>query len=106
MTTLNARNRENGLPPLQMGIGVNSGEVVVGNIGSESSAKYGVVGAPVNLTQRIQAMAKGGEVILSQSAYAHVAKDLMVRNSFEVQMKGMHKTTELYVVEHPLETPG
>ncbi len=106
MGTLNARNLEKGLPPLQMGIGVNSGEVVVGNIGSESRAKYGIVGAAVNLTQRIQAMGKGGEVILSQSAYAHVAKDLMVRNSFEVQMKGMHKTTELYVVEHPLEIPG
>jgi adenylate cyclase len=100
MRTLNARNRENGLPPLQMGIGVNSGEVVVGNIGSESRAKYGIVGAPVNPTQRIQAMAKGGEVLLSHSAYAHVANDVMVRNSFEVQMKGIRETMRLYVVEN------
>ena len=64
MRTVNARTRENGLPSLQMGIGVNSGEVVVGNIGSESRAKYGIVGAPVNLTQRIQAVAKGGEVLI------------------------------------------
>jgi adenylate cyclase len=100
MRTLNTRNQENGLPPLQMGIGVNSGEVVVGNIGSESRAKYGIVGAPVNLAERIQAMAKGGEVLLSDSAYAHVAKDVTVRNSFEVQMKGIHETTELYVLEN------
>jgi class 3 adenylate cyclase len=53
-----------------------------------------------------QAMAKGGEVLLSRSAYAHVAKDVMVRNSFEVQMKGIYETTELYVVEHLRETPG
>ena len=78
MRTVNARTRENGLPSLQMGIGVNSGEVVVGNIGSESRAKYGIVGAPVNLTQRIQAVAKGGEVLISHSAYAHMAKDLLV----------------------------
>ena len=51
-------------------------------------------------------MAKGGEVLLSHSAYAHVAKDLKVRNSFEVQMKGMHETTVLYVVEDPGETPA
>jgi adenylate cyclase len=106
MRTLNERIQGNGLPPLQMGIGVNSGEVVVGNIGSKSRAKYGIVGAPVNLTQRIQAMAKGGEVLLSHSAYRHAAKDLMVRNSFEVQMKGMHETTKVYVVEHPPETLG
>jgi adenylate cyclase len=106
MRTLNERIQGNGLPSLQMGIGVNSGEVVVGNIGSESRAKYGIVGAPVNLTQRIQVMAKGGEVLLSHSAYRHAAKDLLVRNSFEVQLKGIHETMKLYVVEHPRETPG
>jgi class 3 adenylate cyclase len=51
-------------------------------------------------------MAKGGEVLLSHSAYAYVAKDLKVRNSYEVQMKGMHETTELYVVEDSGETPA
>jgi adenylate cyclase len=106
MRELNARTRENGLPPLQMGIGVNSGEVVVGNIGSESRAKYGIVGAPVNLTQRIQALAKGGEVILSHSAYSHSAKDLLIQNCFEVQLKGIRETMKLYVVEHLRETPG
>jgi adenylate cyclase len=106
MKTLNERIRGNGLPSLQMGIGVNSGEVVVGNIGSESRAKYGIVGAPVNLTQRIQAMAKGGEIVLSHSAYAHVAKDLMVRNSFEVQMKGVSETIKLYVIKNRAQAPG
>jgi adenylate cyclase len=106
MKTLNERIRGNGLPSLQMGIGVNSGEVVVGNIGSESRAKYGIVGAPVNLTQRIQATAKGGEIVLSGPAYVHVAKDLMVRNSFEVQMKGIHEIMKLYVVENSGEKPG
>jgi len=104
MRTLNDRIRGNGLPSLQMGIGVNSGEVVVGNIGSESRAKYGIVGAVVNLTQRIQAEAKAGEILLSHSAYAHVAKGVVLTNSFEVQLKGIHETMKLYVVEHPRET--
>jgi adenylate cyclase len=106
MKALNERIRGNGLPSLQMGIGVNSGEVVVGNIGSESRAKYGIVGSPVNLTQRIQATAKGGEIVLSPTAYRHAAKNLMVRNSFEVQLKGVRETMKLYVVERPRETPG
>jgi adenylate cyclase len=104
MRILNEQIRGNGLPYLKMGIGVNSGEVVVGNIGSQSRAKYGIVGSSVNLTERIQAMAKAGEVLLSRSAYARVAKDVIVRNSYKVQMKGIHEATELYVVEHPRET--
>ena len=48
---LNRRNEEHGLPRLEMGLAVHTGEVVVGNIGSERRAKYGVVGPPVNATQ-------------------------------------------------------
>ena len=49
MPAVNERNRGLGLPDLQMGIAVNTGEVVVGNVGSHKRAKYGVVGSPVNL---------------------------------------------------------
>ena len=48
-----------GLAALEMGIGVNTGEVVVGNIGSDKRTKYDVVGAQVNLTARIQAVTVG-----------------------------------------------
>ncbi len=106
MRTLNERIRENGLPSLQMGIGLNSGEVVVGNIGSESRAKYGIVGSPVNLTQRIQAKAKGGEIVLSHSAYCHAAKDLVIASSFEVQLKGAREAMKLYVIENLGEASG
>ncbi len=58
-------------PSLKMGIGLHAGEVVVGNIGSESRAKYGIVGAAVNLTHRIQGQAKGGEVVVSEAVWRH-----------------------------------
>jgi adenylate cyclase len=106
MRILNEQIRGNGLHSLQMGIGVNSGEVVVGNIGSESRAKYGIVGSSVNVTQRIQAEAKGGEILLSHSAYVHVAKDVVLTNSFEVQLKGVSETMKLYVVESSGRLPA
>src|SRR5262249_14880702 len=53
MAEVNALNVARGLPRLEMGIGLNTGEAIVGNIGSEKRAKYGVVGSAVNLAGRV-----------------------------------------------------
>jgi adenylate cyclase len=87
-----------GLPALKMGIGLNVGLVVVGNIGSETRAKYGIVGAPVNLTQRVQEVAKSGEVVISDSVYQYTREHLTIQNSFEVQLKGLQDPVKLHVV--------
>jgi len=99
MGFLNIKMREKKLPVLQTGIGVNVGEVVVGNIGSAKRAKYGIVGSAVNITQRIESMAKGGQVIVSESAYRYLQKNLIVRNSFEAKLKGIQEKMILHVVE-------
>jgi adenylate cyclase len=54
------------LPSLAMGIGINTGEVVVGNIGSDKRCKYGVVGSQVNLTYRIESYTTGGQIFISR----------------------------------------
>ena len=98
MEIFNAENRSEGLPELKMGIGVNAGEVVVGNIGSEARAKYGIVGSSVNVTQRIQSHAKGGEVVVSESV--HKAMDnLVIKKAFNARLKGIEEPVSLYVVE-------
>ncbi len=99
MEVFNAENRAEGLPELKMGIGVNAGEVVVGNIGSETRAKYGIVGSAVNVTQRIQSEAEGGEVVISQSVYSAAQDQLTIKKSFEAQLKGIQGNVKLYVVE-------
>jgi class 3 adenylate cyclase len=98
MEVFNAENRAEDLPELKMGIGVNAGEVVVGNIGSESRAKYGIVGSAVNVTQRIQSKAEGGEVVISVSVYQSAQDQLIIDRSFEAQLKGIQETVTLYVV--------
>ncbi|HIJ20450.1 MAG TPA: adenylate/guanylate cyclase domain-containing protein, partial [Deltaproteobacteria bacterium] len=87
------------LPPLQMGIGINAGEVVVGNIGSETRAKYGIVGSPVNLTQRIQSTAEEGEVVVSDSVYKYIQNDVRVKREFRIMLKGVQDEATLYGVE-------
>jgi class 3 adenylate cyclase len=85
-------------PSLKMGIGLHAGEVVVGNIGSESRAKYGIVGAAVNLTHRIQGQAQGGEVVVSEAVWRHTGQFLSVQREFQTRLKGIQEPVTLYVV--------
>jgi len=80
---VNESLRTENLPALEMGIGIHAGEVIVGNIGSTARAKYGIVGTPVNLTDRIQAEAGPGEVVISQAAYSQAGTKWPVRRSID-----------------------
>jgi adenylate cyclase len=75
MIGVNQQNLKLGLPTLEMGIGINTGEVVVGNIGSQKRAKYTVIGSHANLAARIETYTVGGQVLVSeytcQEAGAH-----------------------------------
>lgn len=85
-------------PQLMMGIGLHAGEVVVGNIGSEYRAKYGIIGAAVNLTHRVQGQAQGGEVMVSEAVLARLGKDMKVTRTLQTKLKGIHDPVTLYVI--------
>lgn len=99
MAGLNAESRRLGVPELEMGIGVHVGSVVAGNIGGPDRVKYGVVGPPVNLTSRIQAVAAGGEVLVSDALVARVRHVAHVGAPRAVPVKGLSEPVTL----HPLE---
>jgi adenylate cyclase len=85
-------------PALHMGVGVHAGEVVVGNIGSESRAKYGIIGSEVNLTHRIQGQAQGGEVVVSEMVLHHCGEMVAVNRTFQATLKGIAQPVTLYVL--------
>ncbi|MFP3980193.1 MAG: adenylate/guanylate cyclase domain-containing protein [Desulfobacterales bacterium] len=96
MTPFNHHLGQQGLPEMQTGIGVHVGQVVVGNIGSSTRAKYGIVGLAVNMTQRIQAEAEGGAIVISEPVYNLLAGKLSVEGSFSLHLKGVRESVRLY----------
>ena len=88
MVEVNRRNAEDGLPHVEMGIGVHTGEVVAGNLGSLKRAKYSVVGRNVNLAARIQGYTSGGQVFISEATRQAAGNDVRCRGSFEASPKG------------------
>lgn len=100
MTTVNERNREAGLPEVAMGIGINTGQVVVGNIGSAKRAKYGVVGRHINLASRIESFTVGGQILVSESTKAEVeAKvELRIDSEMVVAPKGVKESIAIFDV--------
>lgn len=103
MQRFNEEMKADGLPEVQMGIGINVGDAVVGNIGSELRAKYGIVGPSVNMTNRIQAESKGGQILVSEPVYRYLKQDLRVKSSFEVPLKGIKDRVTLFEIEGFIE---
>jgi PAS domain S-box-containing protein len=98
MASVNEQNRAEGLPDLEMGIGIHTGQVVVGNIGSPERLKYGVVGSHVNLTSRIQSFTTGGQILVSEATRREVGPMLKIGKQAQVRAKGFEQEITLYEV--------
>jgi adenylate cyclase len=98
MDSVNQENRRGGLPEVEMGIGVNTGEVVVGNIGSHRRTKYGVVGSHVNFTSRIESYTVGGQILISETTLQEAGPTVRVNAQTQVEAKGIEKPLTLYEV--------
>ena len=98
MDRVNEQNDRMNLPRLEMGIGIHTGEVLAGNIGSQKRAKYAVVGKNVNLAFRIESYTVGGQVLISKNTFNEAEQILKVEGQMEVQPKGFLEPITLYPV--------
>jgi class 3 adenylate cyclase len=96
MAEINAAHATAGLPRFEMGIGLHTGEAVVGNIGSEQRAKYAVVGSAVNLAARIESISVGGQILLSAATLRAVRELADVGEPFAVEVKGVSEPLVLH----------
>ncbi|MEO7085013.1 MAG: AAA family ATPase [Gemmatimonadaceae bacterium] len=110
MERVNVWNTEHGLPQLEMGIGINTGEVVAGNIGSRRRAKYGVVGGNVNLAGRIEGYTVGNQILIASATRDAVKAPLTILGTRTAEPKGVERPISLFEVggiggSHALELP-
>ena len=83
---------------MEMGIGIHSGEAVVGNIGSRQKMKYGVMGYTVNLAGRIESLTIGGQIFISEDTKALVGDDLHILAQNSIMFKGASEPLTVYDV--------
>lgn len=98
MPMINEVQRQHNLPELAMGIGINTGEVIVGNIGSEKRSKYGALGTAINTTYRIESHTIGGQILISPTTYEKVRSVVRIRDTGKAQFKGIDHEVTLYDV--------
>jgi adenylate cyclase len=95
---INTHHRANGMPELNMGIGINTGTVMAGMLGSDLYAEYTVIGDNVNLASRIEAYSLRGQVLISEATYRHVRDYVTVSGVMDVYVKGKRDSVNLYEV--------
>ena len=98
MAKVNEENQLQGLPEIEMGIGLNEDEVIVGNIGSSKRSKYGVVGSGVNMTSRIESYTVGGQILISDSVRKEAGDILRIDEQREVIPKGSEGPLKIHEV--------
>lgn len=102
-----ALNEEKGKDQFKLGvgIGINSGEVVAGNLGSSRRMEYTVIGDHVNVAARLTSIAKGGEILITKRTYDAIQnKDgLKVEERGKAPLKGRKKEITVYCVMCPEE---
>jgi adenylate cyclase len=92
-----------GIDPIVIRVGLNTGSVIVGNMGSAERMEYTVLGSEVNLAQRLESSATPGQIMISENTYQHIKDHIDVRDMGGIQVKGFERSIQVYEIELPFQ---
>lgn len=95
----NATRAAENMPPIYIGIGINTGNVITGSIGSTRALQYTAIGDAMNVASRLVNVAKTGEIIISEHTYRAVANRIMAEALPPVRVKGKAEELKIYRVQ-------
>jgi len=98
LRNFNKERESMGLPSFEIGVGINTGEVVAGYIGSSKAMQYTVIGAPVNLAARLCSAARGMQILLSEHTWGLVQDVFEVRELDPISPKGIAQPVRVFEV--------
>lgn len=98
LNALNAELKEEGIPSIHIGIGINTADVVVGNMGADTRFNYTVMGDGVNLASRVEGLTKnyGIEILITEFTFKSLKADFITREIEPVVVKGKDEAVLLY----------
>jgi adenylate cyclase len=101
----NQRREREGLPPVRVRVGINSGPAVVGNVGTEKRVDYTVLGSSVNIASRLESgVAKPGQLVISQNTLDRVVGSFEIESLGEFALKGLQQKMPVFAVKSSTAT--
>lgn len=98
----NADREAQGLPPVRIRVGINSGPAVVGNVGTEKRVDYTVLGSSVNIASRLESgVAKPGQLVISHNTLERVVGSFETEPLGEFALKGLQQKMPVYTIRPP-----